>query len=378
MKRIDRALLAEAIPALTFGALLYGVLAITSATLPRLTWLAGASVPALLTWLAAQLPTALAQTLPIALVLAVLLTFGRMRADKEILALLGGGVPLLRILVPLWALGFAATGATLAAYQWVTPQTHAFVASEYWRMTAGSTGLFRLAGRALPVGDFTLAFERTVDGGRAVEDVRLERWDGDRLTLVTADRARFVGTSLELRGHRTRVLDLAALDAPADDAAARLRALLPLDARAADPNDPLEIVLGVDEEALVARFSRGGFEDDRSLSDLARDWRGGAPDAAARRTAGVTLMRRVAEPFANVVLLLVALPLSLGWVRGRGAAFGVSLVVTLAWYLLSTLGQFAAQSGTLPVVVGPWIANVALGAVGLVLLRRLSRQRAGA
>ncbi|MDR9391792.1 MAG: LptF/LptG family permease [Trueperaceae bacterium] len=378
MKRIDRALLAEAIPALVFGAVLYGVLAITSATLPRLTWLAGASVGALLTWLAAQLPTALAQTLPIALVLATLLTFGRMRADKEILALLGGGVPLVRILVPLLAAGAVATLATLAAYQWVTPRTHAYVASEYWRMTAGSTGLFRLAGRALPVGDFTLAFERTVDGGRAVEDVRLERWDGRRLTLVTADRARFVGTALELRGHRTVVVDLAALDAPAEDAAARLRALVPLDARAANPDDPLEVVLGVDEEALVARYSRGGFEDDRSLSELARDWRGGAPDANARRTAGVTLMRRLAEPFANVVLLLVALPLSLGWVQGRGVAFGVSLVVTLAWYLLSTLGQFAAQTGAVPVAVGPWIANVALGVVGLGLLQRLSRRRAGA
>lgn len=377
MKRIDRALLAEAVPALVFGAVLYGVLAITSATLPRLTWLAGANVGDLLTWLAAQLPTALAQTLPIALVLATLLTFGRMRADKEILALLGGGVPLVRILVPLLAAGAVATVATLATYQWVTPRTHAYVASEYWRMTAGSTGLFRLAGRALPVGDFTLAFERTVDGGRAVEGVRLERWDGSRLTLVTADRARFVGTALVLRGHRTVVVDLAALDASAQDAAARLRALVPLDARAADPNDPLEVVLGVDEEALVARYSRGGFEDDRSLSELARDWRSDAPDANARRTAGVTLMRRLAEPFANVVLLLVALPLSLGWVQGRGVAFGVSLVVTLAWYLLSTLGQFAAQTGAVPVAVGPWIANVALGAVGLALLHRLSRRRAG-
>jgi len=82
-------------------------------------------------------------------------------------------------------------------------------------------------------------------------------------------------------------------------------------------------------------------------------------------------MRRLAEPFANLVLLLVALPLSLGWARGRGVAFGLSLVVTLAWYLLSTLGQFAAQSGSLPVTVGPWIANAVLGGIGLILLARL-------
>jgi len=175
VKRIDRALLAEALPALMFGALLYSILAVTSTTLPRLTWLAGASVPELLRWLAAQLPTALAQTMPIAMVLAVLLTFGRMEGDKELLALRAGGVALGRIIAPMLVLGALATAGTLAVYQWVTPRTHAWVATEYWRMTAGGTGLFRLAGQALPVGEFALTFDRTADRGSRIEGVRIER-----------------------------------------------------------------------------------------------------------------------------------------------------------------------------------------------------------
>jgi lipopolysaccharide export LptBFGC system permease protein LptF len=371
VKRIDRSLLAEALPALLFGALLYSVLAVTSVTLPRLTWLAGTGVLELLRWLAGQLPTALAQTLPIAMVLAVLLTFGRMEADKELLALRAGGVALGRIVAPMLVLGAVATAGTLAVYQWVTPRTHAWVAAEYWRLTAGGTGLFRLAGQALPLEGLDLTFDRTAQRGSILLDVRIERWEGERLTLVRADEARFDGTELVLTGYRTQVFDLAALDRPADSAEARLRDLVRVDARPNDPDAPLRVSLGVTEEDLVARFSRGGFEDARSLGELADDWRGDHLNARERRTAGVLFMRRLAEPFANLVLLLVALPLSLGWARGRGVAFGLSLVVTLVWYLLITLGQFASQSGTLPIWLGPWIANGALGLLGLILLVRL-------
>lgn len=371
MKRIDRALLGEALPALIFGALLYSVLAVTSATLPRLTWLVGAGVGELLRWLAAQLPTALAQTMPIAMVLAVLLTFGRMEGDRELLALRAGGVALGRIVGPMLALGALATAGTLAVYQWVTPRTHAWVATEYWRLTAGGTGLFRLAGQALPVGEFALTFDGTAGRGSRITGVRIERWEDGRLTLVRADEAAFEGTELVLTGYRTQVFDLAALDRAAASPEARLRDLVRLDNRAPDHEARLRLSVGVTEEELVSRFSRGGFEDARSLTELADAWRAEAAGATERRTAGVLLMRRLAEPFANLVLLLVALPLSLGWARGRGVAFGLSLVVTLAWYLMMTLGQFAAQSGTLPVVVGPWIANAALGVLGVALLVRL-------
>jgi lipopolysaccharide export LptBFGC system permease protein LptF len=55
-------------------------------------------------------------------------------------------------------------------------------------------------------------------------------------------------------------------------------------------------------------------------------------------------------------------------------AFGLSLVVTLAWYLLLTFGQLFSQTGVLPVWLGPWIGTAVLGAVGIVLLVARSRR----
>src|SRR5690606_5480214 len=80
----------------------------------------------------------------------------------------------------------------------------------------------------------------------------------------------------------------------------------------------------------------GGFEDSRSLTDLRRDANNELVSVDERRRAQVLLQRKLAEPFTNLALLLVAVPLALSYSRSRGVAFGVSLVVTLVWYLFYT------------------------------------------
>ena len=128
-------------------------------------------------------------------------------------------------------------------------------------------------------------------------------------------------------------------------------------------------------EALVTRYSGGGFEDSRSLRDTFQDASNLSLSPQERRQAAVLFHRKLAEPFANLTLLLVAIPLSLLYARNRGVAFGLSLVVTLAWYVLLTAGQLLAQSGALPVWLGLWFGNIALATAGLYLLLARTRLR---
>ena len=89
---------------------------------------------------------------------------------------------------------------------------------------------------------------------------------------------------------------------------------------------------------------------------------------ADRRKAAVLFHRKIAEPFANFSLLLVAVPLSLLYASSRSVAFGLSLVVTLVWYLVFTVGQLFGQAGNLPVWLGVWAANIILAMLGVYLL----------
>lgn len=281
-----------------------------------------------------------------------------------------GGVPLRRVAFVFVALGLLAGVASLAVNQWVVPRANVAVVDLYWRLTTDRSGLFRLVGQQLPIADLTLTFDDAARDG-SLSDVRIERWDGDEVTLVRAERGAFEDGVLVLYGHRTQRLDLAALDdvdaAPEDT----LRALVRLDARAADPDAPLEVTVTLSQEELIARYSGGGFEDARSLIDLARDAGDAALPPGERRLSAVLLQRKLAESVANLTLLLVAVPLSLGYARSRGVAFGLSLVVTLVWYLLLTFGQLFAQTGVVPVWIGPWAGTVGLALIGAVMLARL-------
>jgi lipopolysaccharide export LptBFGC system permease protein LptF len=100
----------------------------------------------------------------------------------------------------------------------------------------------------------------------------------------------------------------------------------------------------------------------------------GQRSASERREAAVLFHRKVAEPTSNVVLLLVAVPLSITFARSRSVAFGLALIVTLAWYLLYTFGQLVSLAGVLPPWAGPWAPNLVLGGLGLVLTAARARR----
>lgn len=373
MKLIDRYVLREGLPPFLFGLILYASLAVVSVTIPRLQWIVGTPVLELAGWLLLQLPQAMVQTLPIALVLAVLLSLGRFASEYELVAMQAGGIPLRRVALTFVGLGALSAGVALGLNEWVLPRTNAQVAEVYWQLTTGRSGLFRLARQNLAVDDFTLHFDRTEKGGNAMAGVRIERWEGEVVTLLRADLAEFRGTDLILSGYRIDALDLSALDLPVTDPSLALSSLIRVRNVPADGAAELTVTTSYSQDDLVSRFSGGGFEDSRSISDLRRDSDNEFASDDERRKSRVLLQRKLAEPFTNLALLLVAVPLSLMYARTRGVAFGLSLGVTLLWYLFFTFGQLFAQTGVLPVWLGAWGGNIVFAALGLLLLARRTR-----
>ncbi len=368
MKRLDRYLLREIIPSFLFGLLLYSSLAVMSANFSRLQWIVGTPMLELLYWLILQFPAAIVQTLPIALLLAVLLAFGRLAASNELLAMQAGGVALGRLSALLLTLGLAAAGFALSMNQWVLPQTNVRVGSLWWELSNGGSGLFRLTGQTLPLGDYTLSFAVVTEDDE-LEGVRLESWQGRELSVILAERARLAENELILYDYQTARLDLNALRAESPESAeSLLAALVKLNNPAATPEATLTLTLPEDRDALITRYSGGGFEDARSISQVYSDFHDSRVASDEQRAARVLFHRKLAEPFANLTLLAVALPLAVLHARSRSVAFGLSLSVTLAWYLLLTLGQLLAQAGVIPVWLGLWFGNVLLLGVGVYLL----------
>jgi len=302
LKRLDRYLLRESLPPFLFGLFLYSGLVVMSANFPRLQWIIGTPFWGLIYWLVLQFPAAVVQTLPIALLLAVLLSFGQLAAANELLAVQAGGVALRRLGALMLTFGLLAAGFALAMNQWVLPRTNVQVGSLWWQLTSSGSGLFRLARQSLPLGDYTLSFD-TVTEDDELWGVRLESWRGRELSVVLAERARFTEAGLTLYDYQTARLNLGALAEGAPGGTEQvLENLVLLNNPAAAPDAPLTLRLAEDPDALVTRYSGGGFEDARSISEVRRDAgdvRLSPPRAPRRRRPLSPQARRaVCEPHA--------------------------------------------------------------------------------
>ncbi|MDZ7703709.1 MAG: LptF/LptG family permease [Trueperaceae bacterium] len=373
MKRFDRYLLRESLTPLILGSLLYSSLLVLSLTIPRLQWVIGVPVGQLGFWLLLQLPAAVVQTLPVALLLAVLLTFGRLAADSELVATQAGGVPLRRASRSFLTLGLACTLFAFGLNERVVPEANARVGSLWWELTSDGSGLFRLARQNVPVGDYTLYFRDTDRSTDELFEVRLESWDDQTLTVIFADRASFVANGLELFNYRLSVLDLSSR--PANDVDEAYRQLVRVSSRASSPDQSLIITTSEDYDEIITRYSGGGFADPRSLRDVYTDANDSTATPQERRDAAVLFHLKLVEPLANLALLIAALPLAILYGRSRSVAFGLSLVVTLAWYLLVAVGRLFAQAGSVPVWLGMWGGSLLLVLVGLGLLYARARIR---
>jgi len=83
--------------------------------------------------------------------------------------------------------------------------------------------------------------------------------------------------------------------------------------------------------------------------------------------------RRLAFPVACLVLMLIGVPLGTMSRRGgKSSGFIFTILLVLAYYLLSNFGIAWAKQGRLPAAVGVWLANVVFAAAGIFLLSQMA------
>src|SRR5262249_35662153 len=86
------------------------------------------------------------------------------------------------------------------------------------------------------------------------------------------------------------------------------------------------------------------------------------------------IQRRLALPFASLLLALLAVPLGIRPLRsGRSAGLIGALVITTLYWCLVTAGLAAAEAHWLPPVAGIWAPNLIALGLAIVLLRRTAR-----
>ena len=300
--------------------------------------------------------------LPTALLFGILLSLGRMSADGEIVAMRASGISPWRLMPPAVALGVLATlGSAYLLFE-IQPK-----ATLHIRALLRSAVAMQVIepGRFLRFGD-RLLYVHSVSGPDCpLEGVLImSAGQGDRSSYAVAR----CGTVDKQSEEHQLSFDLHDGSIHFHDPdPARYRRILfqtmktEVDASAyADPNPgPSQLTFS----ELLAAERRAA--DDPGLARADNRYGSSIP---------CQIQRRLAFPFASLLLALVAVPLGIQPVRsGRSAGALTAIGVMALYWLLFSLGDMAAFRGVVPIWVGYWTPNAMALWIGIVLMRRVER-----
>ena len=335
------------------------------------------------------MPAFLEVTLPMALLLAILVAFGRLSADSEIIALRACGFSLYRLLLPVG--GFALAAAILTFFLSVYARP--------WGNELLRTGLYDIVKERASAGIKPKVFNDAFPG--LVIYVDSIEPPGNRLYGILVSDQRQLGAD-EL-GAGTATVPTAAAANRAIDAGNQVNTVYAHSGIIYNRPDEQFLTLRLIDGGIYSVRREGpGFEDTTfqtmdinldltmALADLqAREKEasemllGELRASIARKSAAgdpafverVELHRKLSIPFACLVFAALGVPLGIQPTRSvHSRGFSVSLALIFLYYLLLTLGQNLGERGAVHPLIAVWIPNAVLALVAAYLLSRSARE----
>ncbi|MBT0654246.1 LPS export ABC transporter permease LptF [Geomobilimonas luticola] len=300
-------------------------------------------------------------TIPMAVLLAVLLAFGRLSADSEVTAMKACGISLYGLLPPVIAFALFAYIATTLVTLYGIP----------W----GNTSFRRLV--------TSIAEER---GAKALkEQVFIDDFPGlmlylnryspqdQRITgiLIQDDRnpaepsTIFASSGVIFSDPATREIRLllynGGIHRPVGKTGYRLVEFQEYDLKINIPQATQEVLKN---------------EMDMSLSELYANINSPRLDRKLRTDMELEVQRRFSLPFACFVFALIAIPLGIQNQRsGKGAGFSLSIGVLIVYYVILTAFKAMGERGMVTPLVAMWSPNLLFVAFGIYLFHQTAEER---
>jgi len=310
------------------------------------------------------LPSIFSVTIPMAFLLGVLLAFGRMASDSEIVALRASGLSPLSLLRPVVSLSLVTAFLTFYVYAVLGP-----AANQAYREIIFALIVSRARNDVQP----RVFNDDLIPGGTMVlyvsdiaaetglwKDVFIHDTRNPQQPKVILAR----GGQLTIDKERKRVgLDL-------QNGVSYTFQVSQASEIGADHFETGYFPFAYEEFFPKLPLAKGDRELTMGeLSQRVRDLRAqGKPKTETARY-DVEWHKKLAIPTACFVFGLLGLGLSLGSKKeARSAAFGLSIGVIFIYYVLIRLGEQAGDNGLLAPLVAVWAANAVLGAAGVTLL----------
>jgi LPS export ABC transporter permease LptG len=307
----------------------------------------------------ALLPTVLVFTIPMAVLSGTIIGLGRMGSDSELVAMRAAGVSTWRMLWPALALGLIATAVTAELNLKEAPRAQQQLKSVIIR-----SALYKLDSPVEPR-TFTSDIPNKViyvrDGDKARGEwgrVFIQSIQSDKSTMLITARVGRIDSSAD----KSELVLQDAMQTRLPSPEARDQSFV------VERLDLFRIGLNTGRGSLLAKMEKEeSGPDEMGLTEL-REFIARS-DGAAKREAAMIFHKRLAFSLTPFVFSLFGAALALRMRRGsRGFGVLVSLLVLLVYYLLTLGGDQMARAGSLPPIVGGWLATVVTLTLGIALL----------
>lgn len=312
------------------------------------------------------LPAFLVITLPLAFLLGVLLGFGRLSADNEVVALRASGIPIYGMLRPVLLLAVICSLIT----GWLT------LYGEPAGQNAFRDQVFEIASSRANVGILPRVFNDEFDGLVLYAGEVDERQGQMRGVFISDER--IGATPAVILASRGRVIS---------DQEQRILTLRlengTIHRRPVDKKADTYQVIGFttyDINLNMGQQLTDGSGRQKKLREfpLPELWSKlqSAQTAQERRLLSVELHKRFALPLAPLVFALVGVPLGIRSQRsGKGGGFATALAIFMAYYICATFAETLALESAFPIVATLWAPNLLFLSAGLLLLRQAAEER---
>ena len=364
MKTLDRYVIREILPPFAIALLVFTFILI----IPFIIELAeqmiakGVPWPMLLRLMATLLPSSLALTIPMALLIGILVALGRLSADREVVVMMACGISPYRLLRPIAVLALAAW----AASSWVLLKAMPDANQNFRELTMQIVA-DRAEGEVRP----RVFFE---DFPNTVLYVRDVPRSGGWTDVLAADTKNPVQPIIYLAKSGRMLVDRQArtIQMVLQDGA---RHTTTLDNPAAYEVLRFEqMVVSLDPESVFPR--NGPARGDNELT--IRELRARAAELEAQgissHNAVMTIHKKFSIPVACFVFALLGLALGASNRKdGKLASFVLGIGVIFVYYVLMFTAQAMTKGHMIPAWLSMWVPNIVLGAAGVALL--MSRAR---
>jgi LPS export ABC transporter permease LptF/LPS export ABC transporter permease LptG len=305
------------------------------------------------------LPAILVLTIPMAFLLGILVAFGRLSADMEVVAFKASGVSPLRLFRPVLVFGALIAAVTAALMIEALPR------SNY----AFKSLIFEIFRRQAAVGikervfnddfqNFVIYVEEIAPDQIGLRHVLVaDERKPDQFRVVTAREGRL------LSDEQNRRVTLRLIDGTVHETTPQsLRTYRQIGFRTYDLTLSLDNPLARDAEA-----PKGDRE--MTLVELRQSALRAAESGASPNPYRVEIHKKYAIPAACLVFAIVGVPLGIRTHRaGRWAAFVAVLPIVLFYYVFLSVGETLGDRGRIPPWLAMWGPNLVVGAVGCYLL----------